>query len=45
MSYISMQINYIFFFFLAKPYDWQDLSSLIRDWTQAMAVKVPNASH
>ena len=43
MSYISMQIKYLFF--LAKPYDWQDLSSLIRDWTQAMAVKVPNASH
>ena len=29
-------------FFLAMPHGLQDLSSLTRDWTQAMPVKVPN---
>ena len=31
-----------FFFFLAMPHGLQDLSSLTRDWTQAMPVKVPS---
>ena len=31
--------------FLATAYNLQDLSSLTRDWSQALAVKVPHPNH
>ena len=41
----AISIHVQFFFFFAVPWSLWDLSSLARDWTQSMAMKLPIPNH